>query len=96
LLLRDESCGTSLAFPFPAVFSLERLDLFGLAEVPRLLVDSDGCTDEVPGSSSVFKESRSFTESCALCFAALTLALERIGLLSGASKGFESTVLRLG
>lgn len=66
----------SLSFPFP-VF---RLVLAGLVRVIRVLIDSGGPV-EVPGSGSVLVGSLSLVldEDCNFCFAALTLALERMG-----------------
>ena len=51
--------------------------------VLRVLMDSGGPV-EVPGSDSMFVGSLSLLldESCNFCFAAFTLALERIGFCS--------------
>jgi hypothetical protein len=82
LLLR-EGCSekTSLSFPFPVFSSRRRLDLAGVVRVVRRLIDSGAPTD-VPGSCSelVCSLSLLFEENCNFCLAALTLALERMGL----------------
>jgi hypothetical protein len=82
LLLRGESAGFSFAFPFPVPDSRKRLPLAGLPREVRALMDSSWEADEV--ASPGFDESRSlsWTDCCAFCLAALTLALERIGLAS--------------
>ena len=82
MLLRGESSEkTSLSFPFPVFSSRRRLVFAGLVRVVRRLIDS-GAPTEVPGSCSVLICSLSllFDESCNFCLAALTLALERMGL----------------
>lgn len=82
----NDSCGNSLAFPFPVLLSRERLTLVGLTRALLVLIDSKGVVDAVVPGWSGFEKSRSlpWSEVWAFCFAALTLALERIGLLSEA------------
>ena len=71
---------TSLSFPFPVFPSRRRLFLAGLMRVLRVVTDSEAPA-EVPGSGSVLAGSLSLLlyESCNFCFAAFTLALERMG-----------------
>jgi len=84
LLLRGESAGLSFAFPLPALNSRKRFALAGLLREVRVLMDSSWEVNDVPCACSGFEESRSLscTDCCAFCLAALTLALERIGLAS--------------
>jgi hypothetical protein len=80
LWLREEaSKKNSLSLPFPVFPSRRRLVLAGLVRVIRVLIDSGGA--EVPGSGSALVSSLSLVlyESCNFCFAAFTLALDRIG-----------------
>lgn len=79
--LREETSGIiSLSFPFPVFPSRRRLVLAGLERALRVLMDSRGPV-EVSSSGSVLVGSLSLLldESCNFCFAAFTLALERIG-----------------
>ena len=48
LLLREDSAGTSFAFPFPALNSRERLVLTGLLREVRVLIDSSWEVVEAP------------------------------------------------
>lgn len=60
------------------------MDLIGLRRWLRVLIESRGAADEVAPDCSGWEGSRSFvgSDTWAFCLAALTRALDRVGLLS--------------
>ncbi len=87
---RDVSWRSSFALPFDELPSREREALTGLVRVLLVLADSVAVPENIAGSCAV--SARLLWPDCAdncaaFCFAALTLALDRMGLLSGIVSG---------